>query len=313
MREKSEKELFIIDNYLNMTQVEMAKLLDMSPGTVEYYLRKNNLKKKLQFSDYDIEFMKNHYLDMKYSEIAEILGYTERQIRGKINNMGLTKIRDVNDHYFDIIDTPLKSYFLGFIYADGWIIYNEDRSNYEFGMELQSQDKYILDKLNEELGGCNMMCHYNPKTVIIKNHIANKNHSDCLRVFSKNIVLGLMNNGIETNKTQKSIYPIVQEELFFDFLRGYIDGDGCYWKRGNNYYMHITCANDSILTYIQEKLLSYNITTHVYQENFRKYRLICTNIQSMKSLVSLLYPTENVFCLSRKYKKIKSYLTGSAA
>ena len=41
--------------------------------------------------------MKNNYSTMSYKEIAEQIGFSERQVRGKINNMGLKKLRKFND------------------------------------------------------------------------------------------------------------------------------------------------------------------------------------------------------------------------
>ena len=106
------------------------------------------------FSKQDIEFIKSNYDTMTSAEIGEILGFDARQIQGKVNKLNLkNKKRNINDTFFHNIDTRLKAYFIGFIYADGYIVYDEDKHNYEFGMELQSEDKYILEKLNDELGG----------------------------------------------------------------------------------------------------------------------------------------------------------------
>ena len=123
------------------------------------------------FTDEQEKFMIENYLTMSYKEIGEKLGFTERQIRGRLNNMGYTKVRKINDHYFDVIDTPLKAYLLGFIYADGWICHNEKTRNYEFGIELQASDKYILEKINTELGGLNVIYEHEP-------HDAISNYSD---------------------------------------------------------------------------------------------------------------------------------------
>ena len=307
-------EEFILNNYKNMSRKDIAKYLNIPCVNVTYYLRKHGLvDKKNKFSNEDIEYMKEHYLDMTYKDIAIKLGYTERQIRGKINYMGLTKNRKINNNYFENIDTSMKAYFLGYIFADGWIVINPQNKNYEFGMELQSQDKYILEKLNNELGGQNIIYHHKAHKQEICGQICQKGESDVLRVYSKKLVLDLYNNGIDTNKSSKRTYPVVKDEFFFDFLRGYIDGDGCYWKYKNHYYLHITCATDSILKYIQNKLSLYNIKTQIYKETDKKYRLFCSNISSMEILVNLLYPNKDVLCLTRKYERIKSYLTSLAA
>ena len=34
------------------------------------------------------QFMRDNYMSMSYADIANELGFTERQIRGRINNMG---------------------------------------------------------------------------------------------------------------------------------------------------------------------------------------------------------------------------------
>lgn len=167
------------------------------------------------FSDNDISYMTDNYLNQTYKEIADTLGYTERQIRSKLNNMGLTKKRKINDHYFDNIDTPLKSYFLGFIFADGWVVNSPNTRNYEFGMCLQSTDKYILEKLNNELGGLNMIKHIPPKNHIINGNISHSKEQDVLRIYSKNIVMGLISNGVVENKSLKDVYPVVKKRIIF--------------------------------------------------------------------------------------------------
>ena len=267
---------------------------------------------KTIFNEQQINFMKENYLTMSYKDIADILGFTERQIRGKLNNMGLTKLRKINDHYFDVIDTSLKAYFLGFIFADGWLINNPVNRNYELGMELQSEDRYILEKLNEELGGQNIIYHSQPTKRIINGQLAHIRCMDCLRIYSKNIVQGLINHGVVPNKTQKDIYPVVDNEFFFDFLRGYIDGDGCFYTHNSYTNMHITCSSKVVLDYLKNRLSCYDICTHVYQEKDKKFRLVCCNDNSMKKLVNHLYYSDDLFCLQRKYIKIKTLINGFA-
>jgi DNA-binding CsgD family transcriptional regulator len=313
MRNKTKNELFVLENFPQMSAMEIAKYLNITIPTVRYYIKKNDLFHAFRFSKEENQFMKDHYKDMTYKEIANKLGYTERQIRGRINNMGLTKLRQINDTYFDAIDTPLKAYFLGYIFADGWIHIRSDNRGHEFGMELQYRDKYILERLNEELGGLNVISYKEPEEIVICGNLCHSGKSACLRVYSSRIVRGLMKNGIETNKTLKEVFPIVNEEYFFDFLRGYIDGDGCFWKIKNHCYMHITCATDKVLLYIQNVLQTFDIKTSIYKEHDKKHRLICTNIDSMKKLVNHLYHDQNALFLYRKYELVKSYLDGSAA
>ena len=110
-------------------------------------------------------------------------------------------------------------------------------------------------------------------------------------------------------KSLKVFNPVTRlREFFFDFLRGYIDGDGCYYNDNKQTYMHITCASIIPLRYIQDKLNSFGIKTQIYTENERKYRLMCTSFNEMNKLINCLYYEDGLFCLQRKYEKIKHFL-----
>lgn len=311
---KEQKE-YMKNNYLTMTNKELADHFDNRDITnykVARWLNKNNYcrskKPKCIFSDNDIKFIKENYLNMTYKEMGNILGFTSHQIQGKVNHLGLRKNRKINTDYFNEIDTPIKSYFLGYLFADGWVVYKPEVFNYELGIMLQINDEYILKKLNKELGNQNVISYRDAKNITMKNgQIIHSGKQCCLRVYSKNIVEQLISHGVVTNKSEKEIYPVVDDELFFDWLRGYIDGDGCFWEMQNNYYMHITCATDKVLYYIKDKLEDYNIHTRVYKENDKKYRLMCIDVESMKILTNKLYYDENVFCLQRKYERVKYY------
>ena len=312
---KPEMEKIILQFYKTKTRQEIADLLgnDITPQNVQDWLKHRNLfVKKNMFSNQDIEYMRLHYNDMSYKDIGDKLGFTEKQIRGKINNMGLSKIRKFNDTYFSVINTPNKAYFLGLIFADGWIVNNITLGNYELGLQLQSQDKHILTKFNNELGGTHLIVHKNKKEKYIKGIKTVSGEQDTIRVYSKRIVNDLISLNILPNKTKEKVYPIVPDDLFFDFLRGYIDGDGCYYCHKNNFQITITCANKEPLEWISKVLKQNNINTSIYKEYDTKYRLYCFRASDVKCLISKMYYKSNVTCLSRKYNKIKSFLIGFA-
>lgn len=313
MKIKPYMEDFIRENYKTMTQVAIAKELgeNVTQSDISWWLKSHGLiQKKRRFSKEDVGFMIEHYQDMQYKDIAEHLGFTERQVRGKLNNMGYSKTRKFNKHYFHEIDSDIKAYLFGFIFADGYVVYNEKTRTYELAMQLQSQDKYILDALNKELGGVHDITHKNPQDKIINGIKTRSGHTDVLRVYSKDIVYDLMEHGVVPDKTHNYKLPKVTDEYFFDFLRGYIDGDGCYYDNHGYMGMHITCASMDILNWLQFMLDAYDIHTSIYKEKELKYRLVCTNENVLADLVQFLYHDNFSLCLSRKYDKVKHLLNG---
>jgi hypothetical protein len=98
------------------------------------------------------EACKNLYLDgMSVSKICEIKKLDRHTLSRRFKRDGL-KVRkgfsyarkyDLDEHYFDIIDTEEQAYILGFIYADGNNLFSLDR----ISIHLAKRDEEILKKL----------------------------------------------------------------------------------------------------------------------------------------------------------------------
>lgn len=246
----------------------------------------------------------SNYLTMKYKEIAYNLGFTERQVRGWINNNCKNKLRKFNSDYFKEITTPNQAYWLGFIYADGWVVCNYKHRNYELGIELCDIDEQQLIDFNNELGGVHTIIHKHYEKYICDYKNISIVDTVCIRIYSKQIITDLISHNVLENKTLKKEYSIVDDSLFFDFLRGYIDGDGCIYnnKDFKKSQVHITSSHDNILLYLKEKLLLYNIECYVYKEKDRKYRL-CIKNKDIIRFLDMIYYNSSVQKLNRKYEK----------
>ena len=207
-----EQEEFIVSNYLTMKYSDIAKSLGNYTSTqITGWLNNNGYKKGHNsiFSKEDIDYMRENYLTMTYNEIAEKLGFTEKQVRGWINHNCDKKIRTFNDRYFDKIETNNQAYWLGFIYADGYIIKKTSDRNYELGIHIQSGDVKLLEDFNNELGGVHNIAYFHDEKYICGNPKISITDSVVLRVYSKNIVDDLIKNNVILNKTQSPIFPIV--------------------------------------------------------------------------------------------------------
>lgn len=247
---------------------------------------------------------------MLYKDIASELGdFTERQVRGWVNNhCPSVKIRKFNDSYFSNITTPSQAYWLGFIYADGAVVYNTQIRNYELTIELDYHDKYILEEFNKTLGNAHEVTDRIRTKQICDYKKQSTSHTSRIRIYSKRIVEDLMDNNIIPNKTDYPNYPTVSKELFWDFMRGYLDGDGCIYvnrqKPATKSAVHITSSHKEVFEYIQEMLKSeYGINSKIYQEKERKYRLMIITYEDIMKFLEYIYYSDDAIRLNRKYKK----------
>lgn len=123
-----------------------------------------------------------------------------------------------NSNYFDCIDTPNKAYILGYIYADG----NVHSGRPTFTINLQDRDKYILDKMKEEMG-------YEGELRLARLHDKNPNYRNqyVLSIQDIHMTEQLKKEGVVPRKSLILTFPtFISEELMPHFIRGYFDGDG---------------------------------------------------------------------------------------
>ena len=271
--------------------------------------------------------LKTIYKDYSIKELAEILNKTVASIDCKKRRLGLTEnVQNKNrgdQNFFNEIDTEEKAYWLGFIYADGYIIKSE--RNYELGIELNYKDVEHLNKFNSIFNNyykvTKKIKNYNSIDILNGHEPTNKKSEMCLiRVYSKSIYEGLNKNGIVQNKTYSNIFPKIEDKyLFLHFLRGYIDGDGSYiikteqrqYKTLKEYkYPKIAIQgnNLNIFEYIVEKLQNdFNIKAHIYKDR-KCYKLEVARKNDCLKLINLMYDNATIY-LDRKFEiinKIKS-------
>lgn len=166
-------------------------------------------------------------------EMVKITGYS-RGFLSKTLKANEVNIRDNtlnsrkynhDENYFENIDSEEKAYWLGFMYADGYI------TNNSFGFSINSIDINHAIKFNESLQATNPIHEY-------KGTGYNKDSIMCRTLLtSAKTVNDLIAKGCIRNKTLQLKFPtedIVSKSLMHHFIRGYMDGDGSinYHNRG---------------------------------------------------------------------------------
>lgn len=120
--------------------------------------------------------------------------------------------KEYNQSYFENIDTEDKAYFLGFIYADGYIA---TKKRNRFSIKIHIKDSHIIESFINCING-EMIPWKQKNRDIIQ-----------VSVSGKKIIIDLLNLGLHQNKTFTLKYPDIPIELERHFIRGYFDGDGC--------------------------------------------------------------------------------------
>ena len=105
-----------------------------------------------KWKEEDIKFLKENYKNFTNKELAQILNRTKTAISIKLSKLGLKKTKYYyNEDYFETIDSEEKAYWLGFLYADGYI--SKTTCCSELGIELQKNDYNHLQKFNKSIKG----------------------------------------------------------------------------------------------------------------------------------------------------------------
>ena len=110
------------------------------------------------------------------------------------------------------------AYFLGFFCADGNIHVNKRGAHF---FALQITDKEIVYAFRELLGSNHHIGE--------RNRIKNHKQQYRLQIGSKEMCDDLRKLGVKEQKAHTMVLPNVPEKYFFDFVRGYFDGDGNVW------------------------------------------------------------------------------------
>ena len=190
---------------------------------------------------------------LSYSKIREKYniprGTWDYYIRYKLKlECDLRKYR-VKDDFFDEIDSELKAYLLGFLYADGYLA-----SDGRIGMRLNIKDIEIIKLIQEHI------CPNNPIE-----YSNNQNIKRCpqvsIRFLSKNIYKNLLKLGFNVDKThvETDIFSHIPEDFKIPFIRGFTDGDGC------------VCCSYSVKGKYYRKSLAYSNGTKQILEDIDKY------------------------------------------
>ncbi len=200
------------------------------------------------------------------------------------------------DDIFENIDNEEKAYWLGFLYADGYVRERKGTGS-ELKLKLAVNDKSHLDKFSRFISTDDLPIVYEE----YKN-----SKSFRISVNSKKIVHDLITHGCVNKKSLIIQFPKLNSDLIQHFIRGYFDGDGCICIRTNNTIdFTIVSGSMSMLTTLVEYLSVYSHIPMQKIHKFKKsnlYRFSYTIKYDVKKIYNYLYEYSNIYLDRKKLK-----------
>ena len=263
-------------------------------------MSKGFTKEKLE-QIYETECIHNK---MRYSEVRKKYsiprGTWDYWIRKKLGKKADLRKHPANDNFFDSIDTEIKAYLLGYLYADGYLA-----SDGRIGIRLQEDDVEILELIQKYI------C---PRSIIESSNNQNfkRKPQHSIRWKSKRMYKRLQELGFHIDKTHidSDIFKYIPEDMKKHFLRGYTDGDGNSqaYRLDNSTYRKIGISwsngTKEILEDIRAWFPKYN--WHLY--NNKSFFVLGNYTQAEAAeVIQFLYKDANFF-LNRKMMQVNKII-----
>lgn len=258
-----------------------------------------------------IDLVQKYISGEKMSQLAEFYNIDNSAVWGLLTRRNIT-IRNtssewrkfkLNENFFETINTQAKAYFLGLMFADGFVT-----KNHVAGITLQEKDKYILESFKEAIE------MIKPLSLITKSK-KNPKWSDAysLNICSKKMCEDLIKLGCVINKTLILMPPRkdqIPDELIRHFIRGIFDGDGCihFDKSKKNSALLNICGTKEILEFISDSLkkigLKSNLNKRHKNNDKNNFTLQLSGNRQIIVFLDWLYEGSNLL-LIRKFEKFK--------
>ena len=212
--------------------------------------------------------------------------------------------RKINKNFFKKW-TPNMAYVLGFIYADGNIIYTK-RGTWFWSLQITDED--ILKEIKKVLNSSHIISK--------KRKYDNQKQSFRFQVGSKEMCADLLKLGLTERKSKTILLPEVPKKYFTDFTRGYFDGDGGVWvgfknkRRKHKIYVisaYFTSGSMEFLISLKSILSKNGLLGGSLVKKQRGFDLKYS-INDSFILYRIMYNSTCTLFLKRKKDKFESYI-----
>lgn len=246
----------IFDYKLGLNTYQIADKYNCSTGGVQKILKRNNVQKR-----------------------SRSQAYRKFQL---------------NENFFDVIDSPSKAYWLGFLAADGCV--SKCRNSKVLSINLQETDRCILEQFKADL-------EYEGKIYELPIRVRNPKPQVMIKISSTTLCNHLEKYSITERKSFTIQFPNIEEQYKPHYIRGFFDGDGCISV--GKYCKRVTFYSGSLdfLKSIESVMSnSLNIKPRIPRIDRKIFSLCYASNTEVADIFQWLYKDAS-FYLERKYNK----------
>ncbi len=216
------------------------------------------------------------------------------------NGSNTCRTYNVNEDFFENIDSEEKAYILGFIAADGYV--DEKAHRIVFGINVQDVD--VLEKIKSSMNSDHPIRYF----------VKDKKYNHCgIAINSKRLVKRLVELGVYQGKSKtmtSKVYGAVRDDLKLHFLRGYFDGDGhvtygTKYSSGVKYLVVVIGTLEFLSATYQPMFPSKNKIFKYKTCNMYGWRL--SSKDNVDNFLKSIYSNATIY-LARKYELYSAHL-----
>lgn len=248
------------------------------------------------------------YGNISLTKLSKEYKIDRRTLSSYLKRIGITivnrqNICKFNEHVFDNIDSEEKAYWLGFIFADGYISNLNAKYKNVFELSLSIKDLNHIKKFNSFM-------EYKGENIYLDDHRCRWS------IMNKHLWNTLNSYKCTSNKSLTLEFPDLtifsDKKLIKHFIRGYFDGDGCI-----TFHKYTHCISPAISVLGTKRFLQGILSTCGISANFRHDKRHSEKTFSLEfnkengiSFINYLYSNSSIY-LQRKYNKYLFFKNGS--
>lgn len=295
-----------------------ANLFGIQNSTLWYRCRKLGIEttiKNHRMGNRDIQLIAEQSRSRSDASIAKELGFDPEAVRQHRLNMGLespgAKVlrlnQDIMDHDYFTRWSPEMAYDLGNGFADACVaVSTQTKKLSGYRLQVCTKDEDLIVQTRDRIKSFHKLTRFDYRQPTGKT-----GHAVRCFITSKVLAESLVElHGMHPRKTWRDDpLPEVPDELFRDFVRGYLDGDGCVgcWRYPGQ--IRRTCyilGNKTFLSGLRDRVVAQaGVSGGSWGEapNTRPgtlYRVSWQSYDDIEKLFRYLYYRPEIPCLERK-------------